>query len=313
MKNKNNVKKVSNIPYSNKYLVDELKSCLKPLFEQKDVVKKWSPTIPDFIKETKKKFSCSIEEAEESLFLQVNRKTYENLFKTITDSVSILIGKSILQQDTSNREVKKSIFTINDCLTELYNINQRLESWLYYDTDYANSEDYADLCDIVVNVKEKFNTIYENYNKMKFNITDLKGDNYWVFGDIKEIYSTYQKLLKLVSKIFELDLDDRLYPYSDILEDFSRNLANELIYVVGELYLLSEPLKSIFSKSKDKIEKYFTKLEEMQLQNHKRLEYLFYKLNENSNYGTKRDNELLYAYQELKAATNTMLSSHWRC
>ena len=148
---------------------------------------------------------------------------------------------------------------------------------------------------------------------MKFNITDLKGDNYWVFGDIKEIYSTYQKLLKLVSKIFELDLDDRLYPYSDILEDFSRNLANELIYVVGELYLLSEPLKSIFSKSKDKIEKYFTKLEEMQLQNHKRLEYLFYKLNENSNYGTKRDNELLYAYQELKAATNTMLSSHWRC
>lgn len=310
---KNNVNKnIKNIPYSNKYLADELKSCLKPLFEEKDVVKKWSPEIPDYIKETKQRIGCDIEEAEESLFWQVNKKTYENLFKTINDSVSILIGKSILQQDISNRDVKKSMFAINDGLDELYNINKRLESWLYYESEDTNSVDYADLCDIVVNVKEKFNTIYKNYNKMKFNITDLKGDNFWVFGNIKEIYSTYQKLLKLVSKIFELDLDDRLYPYIDILEDFARNLANELIYVVGELYLLSEELKSIFSRSKDKIEKYFSKLEKMQLQNHKRLEYLFYELNNNSNYGTKKDNELLYAYQELKAATNTMISSHWR-
>lgn len=61
--------------------------------------------------------------------------------------------------------------------------------------------------------------------------------------------------------------------------------------------------------SKDKITKYFKNLEKKHLKNNNRLSYLFYEIDKNSNYGTPNDNELLYAYQELKAATNTMIFS----
>ena len=51
------------------------------------------------------------------------------------------------------------------------------------------------------------------------------------------------------------------------------------------------------------------KFRKKHLKNNNRLSYLFYEIDKNSNYGTPNDNELLYAYQELKAATNTMIFS----
>lgn len=298
--------------YSNEYLAKNLKSCLQPLLEQRAVIKKWDLAIPDYIRETKQSLGRSIEEVEENLSIQVKRKTYKNLFKTINDSASVLIGKTILQKDVSNKEIEKLMLAINDGLYDMHRINDRLESWLYYEAEATNSVDYADLCDIIVNVEKTFHTIYKNYDQMKMKTKEFKSKSYYATSYIKEIYLIYKRLLKLASKIFTLGLDDRLYPYFNALEDFARNLMEELIYITGEIYLEAENVNNITSMSKDKITKYFKNLEKKHLKNNYRLYYLFYEIDNNSNYGTQNDNELLYAYQELKAATNTMIFSSWK-
>lgn len=298
--------------YSNEYLAKNLKSCLQPLLEQRAVIKKWDLAIPDFIRETKQGSWYTIEEVEENLSIQVKRKTYKNLFKTINDSASVLIGKTILQKDVSNKEIEKLMLAINDGLYDMHRINDRLESWLYYEAEATNSVDYADLCDIIVNVEKAFHTIYKKYDKMKMKTEEFKSESYYATSYIKEIYFIYKRLLKLASKIFKLDPNDRLYPYFNTLEDFAINLMEELIYITGEIYLEAENVNNITSMSKDKITKYFENLEKKHLKNSNRLSYLFYEIDKNSNYGTKKDNELLYAYQELKAATNTMIFSSWK-
>lgn len=305
---KKNVKKVSNIPYSNKYLVDELKSCLTPLLKKKEIVEKWSPEIPQYIElSANNGVFCdkdNIERIEDYLFSDVDTSTYINRFKTIYDSLVKLSGNLLIKNYSSEKLISK----IKDNINVMYDFRWELDSWLICEAEHYHSEDFVDLCNDVTAIKEKLDNICDNNNKINI---DLDIIPYYIQQNINKIKSIYEKILKLTETIFALEDTDKIYPYKNTLKKFAQNLSNELVYMAGELYLDVEKDINIYSRVKEKVEKYFKKLEKTYINGGQKLEYIFYDLSKNNNHGTTTDKILLYAYQELKAATNIMIMSYW--
>lgn len=309
MKKKNNINEnIKRLPYSNKFLADELKSCLTPLLRKKEIVEKWSPEIPQYIEQCADHginyYDNDIEDIEYFLFYDVNTNTYINMFKTIYNSVAKLIGKLLIEHYVSN----ELILNIKDNIDNMYNIRWELDSWLIREAEHYHSEDFAELCNIITDVRKNFNSIYTNYNQMNIDSDNIP---YYLQQSIEKIKSIYEKILRLAKTIFALQDDDRMYLYKNTLKTFAQNLVDELMYIMGEIYLDVENDLDIYLRGKEKIEKYFKRLEKTSINGGQKLEYIFYDLNKNCNHGSTTDNALLYAYQELKGATYTMIISNW--
>ena len=261
MKKKNNVKKVSKIPYSNRYLADELRSCLKPLLKKKEIVEKWSPEIPFWVETAMKDlFYDSVCVLEDCLHMKIDKNTYVNSFKEINYETMLLIGKMALKGPLGYAEVASSIFSIKKELDFMENIGWFIESWLCDDVDSYESEDYAKLYNVITNANTKFTNIFNNYTKMKIRGLNLKNKPIHIQKDIERLELIYNKLLEFGFKILELDINHRLYIYKDKLRDFVRNLANELMYAVGELYVGADNKTNIKSNVRKAICRCITEL-----------------------------------------------------
>lgn len=310
---KKNVKKVSNIPYSNKYLADELKSCLTPLLKKKEIVEKWSPEIPSWVEIAMQDLFYDSEYVlEDCLLMKIDKNTYANSFKEINYETMLLIGKMILKGPLGYTEVAELIFSIKKELYFMENIGWFIESWLCDDVDLYESEDYAILYDDVKNANKKFINIFNNYAKMKIKNLNLKNKPIHIQKDIERLKLIYSKLLEFGFKIFELDINDTLYIYKDKLKNFVRNLANELMYVAGELYVGAENKTNIKSSARKTICNYITELETQPLKNDERLCYMFDRLKEKQNYASNFDKEVFNAYTELRNSIVKIILSNRR-
>lgn len=192
------------------------------------------------------------------------------------------------------------------------NIGWFIESWLCDDVDLYESEDYAILYDDVKNANKKFINIFNNYAKMKIKNLNLKNKPIHIQKDIERLKLIYSKLLEFGFKIFELDINDRLYIYKDKLKNFVRNLANELMYVAGELYVGAENKTNIKSSARKTICNYITELETQPLKNDERLCYMFDRLKEKQNYASNFDKEVFNAYTELRNSIVKIILSNRR-
>lgn len=310
-KNEKKTEKVILIPFSNGYLAENLKLALTPLLKLKNVAEKWSA---DIFYEKEYVIKCldeyeDVENTEENLFRKVDEKSFINSLETINNITELLIGKLTLKNNTYMIEIDEVMLQLKKLLDEMYDVCYSLESFLYLDCNY---EDYAKLYETLKEVQNNFSTIYKNYKKMK---TELNNNKCLFDINVKQpLVPIYEKILQLSSKTFQLDDNTRLYDYKILLKDFSRNLANELFYVVGKSYMDIENWDEINSKARARIEKLFNDLEESSEKRKKRLGYVFHDIEATYTdcYYTKIDKELLYLYQELKAMTHTLIYSSWR-
>lgn len=302
-------KKVEIAPYSNGYFAENLKLCLSPMLKKKDVVKKWTKKVPDFAEN----MACCLNKdvyIEENLFRQVTKKSYENALKEIHNSATKIIGKNILKENLYDIEIIEELIQIRKWISNLIDLSRIIYHGLH-DMCTEEFSEYDDLYDCIIDTEEKFINIYENYEEMEFQEEDFYNKNWDIKCLVQPLISIYQKLLDFGMYIFSLNTNDRLYPYIENFQNFSRELANELYVVAGEFYMSIDNEQIIMSKARDIISKQFEKLENS-AKNKIELKNLLYELDKNRSYGSKEDNELLYIYQELKAITNTLIFSSWR-
>lgn len=293
----------------------KLRDCIEPVLKRKNVANKYSPVIPCYMNEFLQseteyyKPKPLYEYAEMYLLDNMNLKTYSNWYKGIIDSSALLIGKILLQYNNYDTEIDELMLQIENGLFKVDYLRSCIGSWLNYEPDYTNTEDYAELCDIVTEAREKFSFLYENYEKINFQYLDLKNIPIYAVDTIEKTRTIYEKLLEFSSKTFRLTFDDKLYPYIFNFKQFGKRVADTLFYLTGQGYMdLSNKYYNEY-KMRNAILKHFDKLERSLSIHQYNLSYIFRKLNENTEYGSCTDKEIFNSYQELKKVVNNVFIS----
>ena len=291
---------------------NEITECLAPVLNGKSVANKNSGDIPYFMSESIRaldEYAESYEYIEKYLLDNMNLKTYSNWYKSIIDSSILLIGKIFLQHNIHDTEIDELMIQIKKGLCNVDDLRWFLDSWLYYEAECTNSEDYADLCDVITEARKNFLSLYDNYKNIKFEHIDLKHIPIYAVSTIEKTSLIYEKLLELSSKIVHLDFDDKLYPYIYDFNRFGKRLANTLFYLTGQAYMdLGSKYYNEY-KMKNAILKHFDKLERRLSRYQYNLSYIFRELNENCEYGSCTDKAIFNSYRELKNAVNKIFIS----
>lgn len=303
---KNTTKKVVTPPYTTDHLIKEIKNCISPLLSKEKLFNEWSSDIAEFMKLHEK----DDEYVEEFLTAKRDKKFYKNNFKIVKDNSILLAGKLILSGGISQNEFDSLMLNIRYGLSNMTVYTRGyLESWLYVWENPKYLDNFEAIYNMLIKAEENFNSIYEKSKTVKYKKVDLHDDDTWRIARLEEnLITIYQKLLKLSTKIFELDLDDRLYQYSKVLQDFVRKLFNQLIYLAGSFFMEIDD-DDIESKAKNTVGLYFEKLENQRYTDKKQLYWVFRDLDDNSKPKNYTDNGIFYSYQELKGAINNMLNS----
>ena len=297
------------------HFADEITECIVPLLKGKCIANKYSADIPYFMSESIRSqgkyygYSKPYEYIEMYFLDNMNLKTYSNWYKGIIDSSILLIGKILLQRSVDDIEIDDLMLHIRNGLYNIDYLRHFLDSWLYYEAEYTNSEDYADLCDDITEAKEKFLHLYDNYKNIKFEHIDLKHTPGYAIETMEKTIPIYEKLLEFGSKIIHLDFDDKLYSYMYNFKQFGKRVADTLFYLTGQGYVdLSNKYYNEY-KMRNAILKHFDKLEKSLSKYQHSLSYIFRELNENAEYGSCTDREIFKSYQELKKAVNNVFIS----
>lgn len=238
---------------------------------------------------------------ENELFVKMNEKTYIRLLKMISNNSILLVGKVLLKDEIDSNEIDKYMSLITTKLYYMYETGRRTSSWIYDERDEYNSYDYAELFDIIFNAEFELKRICNRYQEMemkKFDLNTLDGEEKIYISHVKLVY---EKLLNFGAKVLELEGENRLYAYKDILKESIRILGKKLFFTTGEYYMNIDNRFRIVSKTKTIIEKSFKKLEKGLLVPYRtNLEFTFEKLENEKDYGDENDYEVLKAYKELK-------------
>lgn len=293
----------------------KLRDCIEPVLKRKNVANKYSPVIPYYMNEFLQsqteyyKPEPLYEYAEMYLLDNINLKTYSNWYKGIIDSSALLIGKILLQHSGDYIEIDDLMLHIRNGLCNIDYLRNFLDSYLFDEADYTNSEDYADLCSDITEARKEFSFLYDNYENINFQYLDLKNIPGYAVSTIEKTRAIYEKLLELGSKIFQLTFDDKLYPYIYNFKQFAKRVADTLFYLTGQGYMdISRKYYNEY-KMRNAILKHFDKLERSLSIHQYNLSYIFRELNENAEYGSCTDKEIFNSYQELKKVVNNIFNS----
>ena len=293
--------------------IDKIRDLTYPLYNKIHVANKYSYDIAYFMNTSIKNINDDDEYTEFHLTRNVTPKTYVREFKDIIDNTILLIGKILLQYEVSCLEVDKILFLIKNEISRLDNMRMYLDSYLYDEAEYTNSEDFADLCDDITKVQNEFSALYDDWKNKdaEFGYIDSNHISGYASCEITKIRLIYDRLLQFYSKLINLDYGDVTYPYWVELQQFGKNLYDKLTYATGIAYLDTSGIYNIETNGRNAIIRCFERLERKYVKNQLRLDYILEQLKEYPNYGSKSDKELLNAYEELKETVKSTIFSSW--
>ena len=292
-----NIGKVLEMPYTNETMIKEVKSCLKPLLENKGLAKKWSHDICYFGEISATELIDDREIVEDNILRKVNPKSYINAFNKIKNSSMMLIGKAILIGNKDVSQLEKYIIRIRGYIDYMYCLDYSVTSWLYDRADEYNSSSYIPLADTVNHAYTNFSTnVYQNYRSMKFEKLEFRDLDSNSKNKIQILSIIYDSLMNLAVEVLELGEESKL---KNQLGDFIRNMTRVLSYLAGQIYMQVDDDKFIYSNTKKSIDKVICKLEENST--------LKYNL-ENSDKSYIKPSSLENAYQNVKRNINSLIS-----
>lgn len=301
-----------------KQFIDNIVECICPLYKKINVANKWSFDVAYYMNTSIRSLNegeTTDEYTEIHLTENITPKTFSHKIKDIVFSAIILIGKLSLQYGNRDTEIDKILSQIKHWLYDLDYMRSFLDSWLYYEAEYINSEDYADLCDAITETAKNFSALYKDYKSKNkdFEFGYIPSNNIpgYAACEIEKTKLIYDKLLQFDSKVINLDFGDVTYPYWEEFQQFGKNLYDKLVYSAGMAYMDTTGSYNIEEKERKIITRIFERLERKCLRNQMVLSYIFDTLKENSNYGSSNDKELLKAYEVLKTTVKNAIFSSW--
>lgn len=292
--------------------IDNIRDSIYPLYKKINVANKWSFDVADYMNISIMALADD-EHTERHLIRNVTPKTYIREFKDIIDNTILLIGKILLPYNISYLEIDKILFLIDFGLRRLDNLRDYLDSYLHDDTEWANSEDFADLTDDITNAQKEIANLYDDWENedAEFGYIDSNHIPCYASCEITKIRLIYDKLLQFHSKVINLDCSDVTYPYWVELQQFGKNLYDNLTYATGMAYMDITGNYDVETKGRNAIIRCFERLERKYVRNQLRLNYMLKQLKAFPTYGNERDKELLNAYEELKETVKNTIFSSW--
>ena len=152
---------------------------------------------------------------------------------------------------------------------------------------------------------------YYKNEDVAFGYIDLNHISGYAVSEIGKTRLLYDKLLKVHSKVINLDYGDVTYPYWEEFQKFGKNLYDKLIYSTGMAYMDVTGRYNIENKERNAIIRCFERLEIKYVRNQSRLDYILEDLKREPTYGSQKDRELLEAYEELKETVKNTIFSSW--